>query len=107
MRMEREDEDGAEAARFGAATSGQVLVYGRDGALVFSGGITAARGHFGDNEGSKAIAHFVADPRPAAEVRERSPADASAGNLARTPVFGCPIFEAGAQCSRTKEGCPS
>ena len=40
-------EDEVEARRFGGFTSGQVLVYGVGGALVFRGGITRARGHEG------------------------------------------------------------
>jgi hypothetical protein len=38
------DDWGGEAARFGAATSGQTMLYDREGVLRFSGGITAARG---------------------------------------------------------------
>lgn len=45
------DVDGVEAHRFRALTSGQTLVYGEDGTLLFSGGITAARGHEGDSAG--------------------------------------------------------
>jgi hypothetical protein len=45
------DAGGAEAALFRAATSGQLVVYDASGALVFSGGITGARGHEGDNVG--------------------------------------------------------
>ncbi|HYE71735.1 MAG TPA: RedB protein, partial [Blastocatellia bacterium] len=41
------DPNGEEAALFNAATSGQTMLYGKDGKLLFSGGITAARGHFG------------------------------------------------------------
>ena len=36
-------------------TSGQVVVYDAKGALLFSGGITAARGHMGDNAGRDRI----------------------------------------------------
>src|SRR5438093_1032107 len=39
------DEDGREAQRFGAATSGQTFLYDAQGTLVFSGGITGARAH--------------------------------------------------------------
>ena len=53
-----EDPDGREAARFGAATSGQALLYDRAGRLVFAGGITAARGQAGDNQGSDAVIAF-------------------------------------------------
>jgi hypothetical protein len=44
---------GTEAARFGVATSGTVVVYDRDGRLQFSGGITGSRGHVGDNIGRR------------------------------------------------------
>lgn len=53
------DEEGREARRFGARTSGQVLVYDANGTLVFSGGITAARGHEGDNAGRDDIQSLV------------------------------------------------
>lgn len=45
------DTGGAEAALFQAVTSGQVVAYDASGKLVFSGGITGARGHEGDNVG--------------------------------------------------------
>jgi hypothetical protein len=70
------DEGGAEAARFGSAVSGQTLLYGADGRLLFSGGITASRGHFGDNDGSDAILSLVT--RGSAERTE-------------TPAFGCSL----------------
>ena len=68
------DQDANEAAVFGAFVSGQALLYDRAGGLVFSGGITFARGHAGDNAGRSAIQslvlHGVASSR-------------------RAPVFGC------------------
>jgi hypothetical protein len=45
------DPGGAEARRFHALTSGQTALYAPDGELLFSGGITAARGHEGDSVG--------------------------------------------------------
>ena len=74
----RRDEDGAEAARFHAVTSGQVILYGADGRLLFSGGITAARGHSGDNPGRDAIVSLLAG----GEAERR-----------KTLVFGCPLHE--------------
>jgi hypothetical protein len=71
------DPGGVEARRFGAMTSGHVLVYDRTGKLLFSGGITEARGHEGDNAGSDAVIGLVRG-RP---------------DRARTVVFGCPLFE--------------
>ena len=53
------DPEGALAARFGARTSGQVLVYASDGRLVFRGGITGSRGHAGDNAGESAIIDLI------------------------------------------------
>ncbi len=46
-------------AELGSSTSGQVLLYDPSGRLAFSGGITAARGHVGDNAGSDAIVGLV------------------------------------------------
>ncbi len=72
------DDRGALAARFGAATSGQTFLYDARGALQFSGGITAARAHAGDNAGrSSLVALLNASGAPA---------------VARTSVFGCPLF---------------
>jgi hypothetical protein len=72
------DEGGVEAQRFGAVTSGQVVLYACRGALLFDGGITALRGHWGDNAGSQAILERLADS-------EHEPAT--------TTVYGCPLKE--------------
>src|SRR5436190_6767880 len=53
------DGDGREARLFHAATSGQTVLYDVHGRLIFSGGITSARGHFGDNEGQASIVSLV------------------------------------------------
>lgn len=70
------DVGGVEAARFGARTSGQVLLYATDGRLLFSGGITPVRGHRGDSAGQERIVALVASGR----------ADA-----ATSRVFGCAL----------------
>jgi hypothetical protein len=70
------DKDGFEARRFGADISGQVLLYGRDGTLVFHGGITAGRGHSGDNDGLASIVSYAKGRPPKIET---------------TPVYGCPL----------------
>lgn len=54
-----EDIDGAEAKLFRATVSGQVFLYNEKGALIFSGGITGARGHEGDNKGRSAIERWL------------------------------------------------
>jgi hypothetical protein len=83
------DEDGIEAERFHAATSGQTLVYDKNGRLLFSGGITSARGHSGDNAGRSAIVSLLMK-----------------GEVERTEtfVFGCPLFDPRSACRTGKEG---
>jgi len=49
------DQDGIEAARFGAETSGHVVLYDAAGHLLFSGGITERRGVAGDNAARRAL----------------------------------------------------
>lgn len=72
-----EDHSGIEARLFSSQTSGQVMLYDPHTRLVFSGGITAARGHSGDNNGRSAIASLLTDGK---------------SELSNTPVFGCPLF---------------
>jgi hypothetical protein len=72
------DNAASEAALFGAKTSGQTVVYDAGGRLLFSGGITAARGHAGDNVGrSNALASVIGGPVA----------------TSATPVFGCPLAD--------------
>jgi len=71
-------DDGREARLFGAATSGQTMVYDRNGRLLFSGGITAARGHYGDSAGASAIAALLEEPTP--------------HDGGKTAVYGCALF---------------
>ncbi len=50
------DDMGGDITRqFGVVTSGQSLLYSAKGQLLFAGGITKSRGHFGDNVGSDTI----------------------------------------------------
>jgi hypothetical protein len=55
------DAGGAEAARFDARTSGLVLAYAPDGRRLFAGGVTAARGHEGNNAGRDALVAALRD----------------------------------------------
>ena len=73
----RADAEGREACRFGALTSGQVVLYDREGLLNFSGGITIARGHRGESTGRHAIVDWLTrrTAKRSSEV-----------------VFGCPLF---------------
>jgi hypothetical protein len=72
-----EDPDGAQARQFGAQTSGYVLLYDTHGRLLFKGGITAGRGHAGDNPGEDALVSILAGET--VRVRE-------------TAVFGCSLL---------------
>jgi len=74
------DDDGAEARQFGVGTSGQTLLYDSNRRLRFAGGVTAARGHAGENAGSAALVSLLT----------RGVADRAA-----TSVFGCPLFASG------------
>jgi hypothetical protein len=58
------DVDGIEARRFGAETSGQTLLFDRNGRLLFSGGITDSRGHAGGNNGESAIIALANNKQP-------------------------------------------
>jgi hypothetical protein len=70
------DPDGVEARRFGAETSGHTQLFGTSGRLLFSGGITASRGHAGYNAGESAIIALVNKHTPA---------------RTQTLVFGCSL----------------
>jgi hypothetical protein len=71
------DRDASLAHQFGCETSGHVLLYGTDGVLVFSGGITRGRGQDGASAGREVIAQWLLD-RQAPEMK--------------TNVFGCPLM---------------
>lgn len=71
------DKAGTEAARFGASTSGHVVLYDAHGRFVFGGGITGSRGHVGDNDGLKQVLALL---------------DGDAGRSAH-PVYGCGFHE--------------
>jgi hypothetical protein len=70
------DPQAREATRFGALTSGHTVVYDRTGRLIFSGGITGARGHEGDNPGRELLlAAIESDAKRSSTYR----------------VYGCPL----------------
>jgi hypothetical protein len=70
------DAGGAEASRFGVATSGAVVLYDPRGRLLFKGGVTAARGHEGDSFGQERIASLLTT---------------GTADRADAPVFGCAL----------------
>jgi hypothetical protein len=77
------DDDGVESHRFNSLTSGQTALYDIDGNLLFSGGITASRGHSGDNAGRSAIVSLLNDGKAERTV---------------TSVFGCPLYGDHSRC---------
>lgn len=73
------DPGGRETHRFGARSSGQVLLFSRAGKLLFSGGITRSRGHEGENSGEWILRQTLhAETRP---------------SINSFPVFGCAFEE--------------
>ena len=78
------DDEGVEANRFASKTSGQVMLYGGNGRLMFSGGITAARGHSGDNAGSSAIVALLTT---------------NDSGIDHTSIFGCPLLQRDSEAS--------
>jgi hypothetical protein len=71
------DADGVESELFHAETSGLANVYDAGGRLVFTGGLTAARGHAGTSSAQgQLISQVMAGGAPVATV---------------TKVFGCAL----------------
>jgi hypothetical protein len=93
------DEDGREARRFGATTSGHVALFDVDGRLLFRGGITVSRGHLGENAGRRAVIDLLSGMvRPVEEtasVRTLSAQDQTlthSTTIGDGSTFGCPLF---------------
>jgi hypothetical protein len=80
------DDGGVEAQRFQAMTSGYTVLYDAGGRLIFSGGITSSRGHFGDNAGRSAIVSLL---------------NTGKADRAETFAFGCPLLGADSECRGT------
>jgi hypothetical protein len=72
------DDGGTEAKVFHATVSGQSILYDRRGELLFAGGITAARGHEGDNLGLSVVETAVLDGKVACH---------------HTDAFGCSLVD--------------
>jgi hypothetical protein len=73
----QDDINDALARKFGAETSGYVLLYNPEGQLLFRGGITGSRGHAGDNAGESAIISLALGKGTA---------------ITQTPVYGCSLL---------------
>jgi hypothetical protein len=73
----QDDVNDALARKFGAETSGYVLLYNPQGQLLFRGGITGSRGHAGDNVGERAIISLALGKGTV---------------ITQTPVYGCSLL---------------
>jgi hypothetical protein len=71
------DRGGRETERFGALTSGTLLLYDGSGRLRFSGGVTSARGHVGDNPGRRRVVALIKQGK---------------ADKPTSPVFGCDLL---------------
>jgi hypothetical protein len=68
------DRGGVEAARFGASTSGLVMLFDEQGTRRYAGGITVSRAHEGDNVGRDAVEQILRG---------------KGGQVSEIPPFGC------------------
>lgn len=88
----RPDFAGQLARQLKVYTSGTAILFDQSGRLIFQGGITASRGHEGDNFGADSIRSFVQ----------------SGGSPRRsTPVFGCSLFAHPPEIHTTKRSAES
>src|SRR5688572_4815656 len=70
------DDTGHEEALFGVRTSGATMLFDSAGVQLFTGGLTAVRGHAGDSSGQELITDLVL---------------AGTTVHAESPVFGCSL----------------
>lgn len=78
------DLNGRECGKFHATISGQTFLYGADGVLLFHGGMTASRGHSGDNLGRDAIVNILQNLPP---------------RVTETIAFGCRLGADATSCT--------
>jgi hypothetical protein len=72
------DVGGRLAKQFHVRTSGHTLLYDTNGNLLYSGGVTIARGHEGNNTNRAAFENALSK---------------STANLGECPVFGCSLLD--------------
>jgi hypothetical protein len=86
------DSAAIEANRFGGTTSGQALLYSPNGSLVFSGGLTDARGKFGESASEWQINSLLLGDKAQGKnlnvYLDKNLATSMAKNL---PVYGCAL----------------
>ena len=80
------DPEGRLTRMFRAETSGDVIAYSASGALLFHGGLTAARGHEGDSFGRQRLLAVLGGGTPDSRT---------------SPVFGCALHDRDSQSLTT------
>lgn len=83
-----DDQNGLEARRFGAQTSGQTLIYDESGQLAYAGGLTVFRAEAGGDPLLKQILRGIGVPHQKTALEKA--------------VFGCPINSSGPLASTSK-----
>jgi hypothetical protein len=74
----RFDRNGTIINQFHVTTSGHVLLYSKNGKLMYSGGVTLARGHEGNNKNREAFENAMSDSTTSSD---------------ECPVFGCKLLD--------------
>lgn len=82
------DPGGSEAKSYGAFTSGQTYLYHPDGHLLYSGGLTASRGHEGPNLGAEFISATVSGKKIPSQVESLI-----VDGALKLKTFGCGLFK--------------
>lgn len=78
---------GQESRRFGAETSGHLILFDPHGVVRYTGGITASRGREGNNGGRQTVLSLLRGERGGSWV------DETGWPRVPHPVFGCPLEE--------------
>lgn len=81
------------------------MVYDPRRHLLFSGGITAARGHLGDNAGIRKIVALISAPASAGLAKRVVNRDRSVVYKDDTAVYGCPLFAPSSKRKQTRDKC--
>ncbi|NND97690.1 MAG: RedB protein [Pirellulaceae bacterium] len=85
------DRNGEYSKHRGATTSGHVVLFDHRGQPCFQGGITAARGHAGDNLGSGSVIAIVKERMQGSNMSDQLTKSSKKKWTLRTNVYGCPI----------------
>lgn len=96
------DNEGVETDNFGASTSGECMLFNSKGSLLFAGGVTASRGHTGNNQGLDTLKDLIEriNSKSCDHNSSQDIVQSDGGTQwAQFPTFGCPLL--------TEPGCSS